>query len=560
MEAALLAGSTVFGVFSMSVLPSFYAVAATLAILTFYAPVYIHKSRGNGVLLFILLTVAGTLARVSSAESALSTPASGVFLLLAMSLLDSAILLAGTALPIYICARGSTTIGRFTLLPAVWSTTIYVVSLVSPLGRLALPTSAEPAQAYTWLEPLFGPAGIDILAAAWGVVIAEFGGIWYMGEKEKSKRPAAIAGAILLLLAVPSFFSTDLPLPLISDDTTPINVGCALPSHRRYNHPGRPTFDDFISETRKLVPRTDILLWPESAVIFDSVEHRDEKLKEVKAAAQGTYVGVGFLESYRENGKDHTRNGFALVSARSSEPDLLYFKRNLVPIAESYSMTPSTDPPEMFTLPLRRPSDIPKSEWGLPPTYTRPIPLSASICLDFASPNPFAHLATRPALLLGPAYTWDVDIGRMMFAQGAQRARELGAAVIWCDGGESGVSGVAGEGVDQSMQVGRGSWVRTIAVPHPFGERRTGFGAFGHGLPLILIWVLAGAPWVVKLPGAPGKVARGVQKGGQATVGAARWLGEAVRDRMRRQPALPDVEGQRRAPHVESTPLLIDMD
>ncbi|KAL1749017.1 lnt, apolipo protein N-acyltransferase [Schizophyllum fasciatum] len=559
MEAALLAGSTVFGAFSMSVLPSFYAVAATLAILTFYAPIYInqHASRRNGFVLFVLLTVAGTLARVSSAESALSTPASGVLLLLCMSLLDALILLVGTAAPIYICSRGSTTLGRFTLLPAVWSTVIYALSSVSPLGRLALPAPTAPAQAYAWLEPLFGPAGIDILAAAWAAVIAEFGGIWYMGEK--SRRPAVIAGTILLILAVPSFFSTDLPFPLISPDTTPISVGCALPSHRRYSHPGRPTFDDFVAETRKLVPRTDVLLWPESAVIFDSVEHRNAKLQEVRAAAQGTYVGVGFLESFRgEDGRDHTRNGFALVSAHSTEPDLLYFKRNLVPIAESYSMTPSTEDPSLFTLPLRRPSDIPKSEWAPPPSYTRPIPVSASICLDYAAPNPFAALESRPALLLGPAFTWDVDIGRMMFAQGAQRARELGAAVLWCDGGEAGVSGVAGEGVDQSMQVGRGSWVRTIAVQHPFDERRTGFGAFGHGVPLILVWVLAGAPWVVRLPGLPGRAARGAQRSAHAIAGVVRWLVEAVQDRARGRPALANGQAQTR-PRGETTPLLIDV-
>ena len=157
-----------------------------------------------------------------------------------------------------------------------------------------------------------------------------------MGEKEKSKRPAAIAGAILLLLAVPSFFSTDLPLPLISEDTTPINVGCALPSHRRYNHPGRPTFDDFISETRKLVPRTDILLWPESAVHFDSGEEREEAMRRISAQIDnGTYWAVGFEEQVQQDSPDGVwkvgmrRNGLVLLGWEGVVYE--YYKRHLVP-------------------------------------------------------------------------------------------------------------------------------------------------------------------------------------------------------------------------------------
>lgn len=558
-------GSSLFGLSAMAVLPSFPAVVATLTCLTLYAPIYLNRApRGARALPgFILLTIAGLLPRFISAENALSTPSTGVGMLAAMSMMDAAILLVGTMIPVFIQARWSSTVGHFMLLPAVWSTIIWGVASLSPLGRLALPTPAAPTQVYAWLEPFFGPASIDILAGAWAVVLAEVISLWYMsknqpddvlieyadhdGESQRgTRKPITIVGAILIILALPSFLASDLPLPLISDETTPISVGCALPSHRRYSHPGRPTFNDYIAETRKLVPSTDILLWPESAVVFDSVEHRNAKLEQVKAVAQGAYVGVGFLESFRENGKDHTRNGFALVSARSNEPDMLYFKRNLVPVAESYAMTPSTEPPALFTLPLKKPSDIPKSEWGQPPTYTRPIPLSASICLDFAAPNPFAALESRPALLLGPAYTWDVEIGRMMFAQGAQRARELGAAVLWCDGGENGVSGVAGDGVDKSMQVGRGSWVRTIAVPHPFSEQQTWFGQFGHGLPLLLVWLLVLGSAAPRLPGMAGTVQRVA-----GTVGAvsrrapdvARRLIQGARER--REPA-PDAE--RRAP------------
>jgi len=143
----------------------------------------------------------------------------------------------------------------------------------------------------------------------------------------------------------------------------------------------------------------------------------------------------------------------------------------------------------MYTVDLIHPKDTPKTEWAPAPNYTRPIPISASICLDFTDPFPFVNLESRPALILGPANTWDTSIGSAMWQQARQRAEEIGSMVLWCDGGDGGVSGIAGGGSHEFSQVGRGSWVKTIGVQYPFNESRTPYAFLGH-YTLFLPWAV----------------------------------------------------------------------
>jgi hypothetical protein len=130
-----------------------------------------------------------------------------------------------------------------------------------------------------------------------------------------------------------------------------------------------------------------------------------------------------------------------------------------------------------------------KTDWAPGPNYTRPIPITTSICLDFADPLPFAELTSRPALILGPARTWDISVGYAMWQQAKQRAEEVGSMVLWCDGGDGGISGIAGGGFSDFTQVGRGSWVRTIGIQYPFKERRTPFAYLGNTT-MLLFWAL----------------------------------------------------------------------
>lgn len=158
-------------------------------------------------------------------------------------------------------------------------------------------------------------------------------------------------------------------------------------------------------------------------------------------------------------------------------------------VAESFSLSHSAVPPSIFILDLTHPKDVNKTDWAPGPTFTRPVALAASICLDFAHPSQFAELDTRPALILGPARTWDVSIGSVMWSQAKQRAEEMGSMVLWCDGGDGGVSGIAGRGFRDITQVGSGSWVRTIGIQYPFDDRRSVYAYFG-GFTTLLFWAL----------------------------------------------------------------------
>ena len=156
-------------------------------------------------------------------------------------------------------------------------------------------------------------------------------------------------------------------------------------------------------------------------------------------------------------------------------------------------MTPSLAAPEIYDIPVRKPSNWNSSDWSSLPDFKRPVPITGSICLDFASPSSFLPLESRPALILAPARTWHVEVGYAMWEQARARADELGSYVLWCDGGEGGVSGVAGPGMHEVTQVGQGPWARKIGIPWPFDRRRTFFQAGGDSVPFAIVWAIVGA-------------------------------------------------------------------
>ncbi|KAJ1311704.1 hypothetical protein OPQ81_010176 [Rhizoctonia solani] len=176
------------------------------------------------------------------------------------------------------------------------------------------------------------------------------------------------------------------------------------------------------------------------------------------------------------------------------------------------------------------------------------IPLSAAICLDVSSP-----LATsvpvnntelgRPALILAPARTWHPDIGKTMFQYASMRATEQGASILWCDGGEGGVSGVGGlaaQGLGLAGGIGQvgtgGSWIQTIGIPFPYDSRAfkpTWYTQWGDMSIIILGLALLGV----------GPAAPAIGLVGRSTS----WVYRHLMGRIRRE------NGQ----HNEATPLLI---
>ncbi|KAF9460143.1 hypothetical protein BDZ94DRAFT_1198454 [Collybia nuda] len=509
--------STLAAFLALRPTPSPAPIVLTLTALLVYSRILFPSQHAASytTILWFTISVAGTLAKVTASLDALSSAAFSIIALFTLSAITSFFILSIIYLDTKVCARSSSPWVQISLFPALWTSLWFGVSYLSPVGRLLALSPVEGIDSYDWILQLVGAPGVDWIVAAWAVVCSQAIGAWFIGLEEKESEGPLIAheaparqrshqlsraGSIALLTTLvlaPAAFSTlrsNYPQAVISADTTPLSVGCILPPLQRSKRQSL-TLDDYIDESVKWQNSAKILLWPEGAVTFNSEAEREEGFAKVKQLVNQTaYIGVSFEEVYNDKEKGSRRsiskhNGLAIISRWSSEPHLVYYKRHLVPIAESFSLTHSTQPPSIFTLELPRPKGMNKTDWAPGPNHTRPIPITASICLDFADPSPFAELSSKPALVLGPARTWDIAVGYAMWRQAKQRAEEVGTMILWCDGGDGGVSGIAGGGFSDFTQVGPGSWVRAIGVQYPFNTQRTPFAYLGSAT-ILLFWVV----------------------------------------------------------------------
>lgn len=133
---------------------------------------------------------------------------------------------------------------------------------------------------------------------------------------------------ILLALTFPSSVSESLPSRADIAAHTPLTVGCVLPNPVDGSH---PSLEDFISETAKM-NAANVILWPESAVVFNSEREREDAFAQIRELQIPGLVGVAFDE-YVVGDPAHTRNGFALVyrDQKPGDETVQYYKRNLVP-------------------------------------------------------------------------------------------------------------------------------------------------------------------------------------------------------------------------------------
>ncbi|KAK7059175.1 hypothetical protein VNI00_001802 [Paramarasmius palmivorus] len=503
------AASVVSSALASTTLPSFLLLVVHLSILLIYGPILLDR-RGQKwpkiTALWFGLSIFRSISWFAPSIHALDTPATSVLILLGQSMATSAIALVAVLGHTYLRTRITMPAGtQHTLFPALWAGVWCALAYASPVGYLTSWTPVVGTGPYDWLVPLLSPAVKDWLVAAWAVVCSQVVEGWIMGWETPEEAPLIPAqhtelpgpsknthdhysgskafALLLIVLMVPSLFGTDLPLPVLSPDTTPLGVGCVLPSSQRYNH--NPTIDDYIAETRTIAPHADIVLWPEGAVSFQNESERDAIFKRVRWDVPDVHVGISFVETYTNEGLK--RNGFAIIAKGVDTPHLIYYKKHLVPIAESYSMRAGDLEPSIYNLEIKAPKGVKKPDWAPEPKFTRPVPLTASICLDLAMPSPFSALESKPALILAPGRTWETTVGRIMWEQAKQRALELGSAVLWCDGGDGGISGVAGRGISESIQVGKGSWARKIGIQYEFDESRTFYGKGGNWLILVLI-------------------------------------------------------------------------
>ncbi|KAH9846863.1 hypothetical protein C2E23DRAFT_890544 [Lenzites betulinus] len=518
--------------------PSLPPLILLLAVLRLQTDTVIPRSDWKGgVAQVASVSLATAVVHAAASLHSLSTPSTSLLVLGVLSLVTSSIAAGSLAVGYYTERASQTQWTRTALFPATWATTWAAVEHLSPIGQLATWSPVVNLGGYSWLRQVGGQVAINWVVAAWAVIIADVAGAWMMGPNPNGEvgdgfegenggslvddgrirdrpipptRPAVsprtrrtlVMTGFLLALAVPSYVISERPPPVSAPDVTPLGVACAMPYPQRNGEAtGPPSLKDYVAESRTLQSQAKVILWPESAVHFNLPGERKEAFEKIRPQiANGTYYGIGFEELVHPDSADDVwkvgmrRNGLVLLGWEGVVYE--YYKRHLVPIAESFSMTPSNEKPSLFTMELSHPKTWTAPKWAPGPNFTRPIDITASICLDFTTASSFADLSSRPALILAPARTWHPSIGLAMWEQAKARAEEAGSMVLWCDGGAGGVSGIAGRGMHAFRQVGPGSWAQTVSVPWPFDQRRTVFSASGTLISLVGVWAIAGAGWM----------------------------------------------------------------
>lgn len=538
--------ATVLAFLALSPTPSFIPLTVLVATVLVHTRIVVPRPHAPRVIFgtVVGISLASTLSHLIPSIHALSSTTSSLFSLWLISSLSSVVAFGAVIISDRLSLRLNNPATKLTLFPTFWATIWQFISHTSPVGHLVTWSPVTGIASYEWLRPYFGAWGINWLVGAWAIVIAEVAGAWFIGPGDESEsephgplipslvsngepqpqpRPTSSPGprrtllftAAILALTTPSFLPGVPTLPW-STSSTPLPVGCILP------HPSLPgdsstALDRFIAES-KHHNGARILLWPEGALRFETISQREDAINRVRDEIKGPLVGVTFTEPVPPGAEwEHSRDGKwrnGLVLVGPDGPVAEYYKRNLVPstrsyieitlathiaitVAESYALTESQNDPEIYELELHAPNK--NKKWTPAPPYERTIPLTAAICLDFASPTIFTPLDSRPALILAPAQTWHHDVSRAMWEQARARAEEAGSFVLFCDGGAQGSSGVAGHGIREPIQFGSGSWTRTIGVEWPFNQRRTLYMWGGETLPVGIVWLLVAGGWAIEV-------------------------------------------------------------
>jgi len=383
---AFVTTSLLLSAISFTTNPSLVPVVLTLTALRLYAPILLHrKPLRHALLLWLSLSFGGSVARLIPSLHALSSPGMSFVVLFSLAAVTSFIALS----VVFLDTRFYTSFppwSQITFFPAIWAIVWCVVAHLSPVGRLMTLSPVLGLERYNWMIQWVGPAGNDWVVGAWAVVCSEAMGHWFIGSPSQqydsdeplisdvsengsvpnhsgsssNSRNVLLLAAVLVTLTVPSFIVSDLPLPVFSVETTPLSVGCVLPSFQRYKYNlNNLTLDDFITESKKLTNSANILLWPEGAVRFQDEADRDTALERVRKEITGSHVGVSFEELVNEpshtSGRYLKRTGLALVSRSSSEILLIYRKRHLVP---SKPLTIRLSPVYLHLLQLRNHSHL----------------------------------------------------------------------------------------------------------------------------------------------------------------------------------------------------------
>lgn len=345
--------------------PTFIPLACLVAVLRVGTRLIVPRPHAKRrlVILTAFITLGTSIAYGAEGLTALSSMAGSLAALAGLSTVFS----SATILPFLVASTFDVHQNPF-IFPAVWASVWYLVSSMSPVGRLGSWSPLLGVGGYSWTLPYLGAVGLDWILAAWAEIVGTIFTVFLWGgdssdfqplEDQTQNSPSPNNGdhsnstqqlnqsrpsrgntsftlpilfAIVCAGSIPSFSTDVLPLPISSDDTIPLGLACALPTITSEVQP----IYSYLNESRRLAPLAKIVLWPEGAVVFDSLLDRENKLEEVRKVAtiNGIFIGVSFTEPVPESMGTHDarrkmRNGMALVNATGSVYE--YYKRNLVP-------------------------------------------------------------------------------------------------------------------------------------------------------------------------------------------------------------------------------------
>lgn len=334
------------GLLSLTKTPPFWPLAMLISTAQLYIRNF-HRRPHSVLKIFgfcISISLAGTLANLAPALHALSSPVSSITMMAMMSFVESTISLFIVFVDARVIGLGGNnpwtkTLFFPTLWASVWSGGI---THLSPLGRLIMWSPAEGVGRLSWLLPITGPSIFDWAVAACAVLLTEFVSQWLMGplddspiKTSSSNKHTLTLASLLAVLTLPSFVINNIPLHPSSLATTPLTVGCVLPS-TIYDKKRETDLAEFI-ETSKKMTNAHIIIWPEGAVRFENAQQKKEAFEQVSNSMSGTYVGVSFDEFVPDESGGRSgkrRNGFALISPLNRSDSIVefeYYKRYLVP-------------------------------------------------------------------------------------------------------------------------------------------------------------------------------------------------------------------------------------
>ncbi|KAG8940901.1 hypothetical protein FRC04_004884 [Tulasnella sp. 424] len=463
---------------ALSSTPSLPSVSLLQGVLILQSTAILNRSPWQIAPLIFNLALGSTLATLSASTTALSSPVSSFVVSLVRGALFSIFALIPLGIRRMITRQASTSWSpwfKIAAFPALWAGTWMLVTSASPVGRLGSWTPLLGDEGYRWMRPYMGLAGVDFVVAGWAEVIAGLGGMWLQGSADEEVEE--------------SHHNGQAP-----------HEQQSLIDHQ---HNGVEEYGA-IQQQRTWRPRSYALLILAGLLFSLGIPSYHVSLLPLPVYSESTTpVSVAcVLPPHRSPDSPKTPLDLYIAETRAVAP------RAKIVLWPEGAVSFRTSTERKHAIELVKNTTQGNKVWiGM--SFEEPAN-NGSDDKDggHRAKLPFPSLPHHPDLILAPARTWHPSIGLAMASLAAARGDELGASVLWCDGGSGAVNGVYGYGRGNGgllvEEVGNGgkSWVASFGVPYNGGkdeERpKTLYAWGGNYAALGLLAVILGAGWAAE--------------------------------------------------------------